>query len=69
MRWLTRVLNVLSCNNLNMSNSHPLEVLARGSEPQLQVGEKLGYLSYYNLIHLIHVSQCKSKIFLIVVDS
>ena len=28
----------------NMSNIHPLEVVGRGSETQLQVGEKLDYL-------------------------
>ena len=27
-----------------MSNFHPLEVVDRGSETQLQVGEKLNYL-------------------------
>ena len=27
-----------------MSNFHPLEVVGRGSEPQLQVGENLSYL-------------------------
>ena len=27
-----------------MSNCHPLEVVGRGSETQLQVGEKLNYL-------------------------
>ena len=28
----------------NTSNSHSLEVVGRGSETQLQVGEKLNYL-------------------------
>ena len=28
----------------HMGNFHPLEVLGRGSETQLQVGEKLNYL-------------------------
>ena len=31
-----------------MSNFHPLEVVGRGSETQLQVGENLNYL----IIHL-----------------
>ena len=29
-----------------MSNFHPLEVVARGSETQLQVGENLNYIIY-----------------------
>ena len=28
-------------NKINISNSHPLEVVGRGSEPQLQVLENL----------------------------
>ena len=28
----------------DMSNCHPLEVVGRGSETQLQVGDKLNYL-------------------------
>ena len=30
--------------NEYMSNFHPLEVVGRGSETQLQVGENLGYI-------------------------
>ena len=30
----------------NMSNFHPLEVVGRGSETQLLVGENLNYLTY-----------------------
>ena len=29
---------------INMGNCHPLEVVVRGSETQLQVGENLNYL-------------------------
>ena len=31
---------------LNNLNFHPLEVVARGSVPQLQAGENLNYLNY-----------------------
>ena len=42
-------LNIKICkcvvlNSTNMSNFHPLEVVDRGSETQLQVGENLSYL-------------------------
>ena len=31
-------------NSTNTSNFHPVKVVGRGSETQLQVGEKLNYL-------------------------
>ena len=34
----------LVSNQTQISNFHPLEVVGRGSETQLQVGEKLNYL-------------------------
>ena len=39
----------------NMSNFHPLEVVGRGSETQLHVGENLNYISYRSkvLVRLI----------------
>ena len=34
----------LKLNKYNMGNFHPLEVVSRGSESQLQVGDNLNYL-------------------------
>ena len=38
------VIKRLVSNSTNISNFHPLEVVGRGSETQLQVGENLNYL-------------------------
>ena len=35
----------LKLNKINVSNFHPLEVVGRGSETQLQVGENLNKLT------------------------
>ena len=37
--------NIWSQKKTNMSNFHPLEVVDRGSETQLQVGGKINYLA------------------------
>ena len=39
-----KICKYLVSNQTNMSNFHPLEVLGRDSETQLQVGEKLNNL-------------------------
>ena len=41
MKWLFRNqdFQIFGPNKTNMSNFHPLEVVCRGSETQLQVGE------------------------------
>ena len=39
-----KIFKYLVSNWTNMSNFHPLEVVGRGSETQLQVGENLNYL-------------------------
>ena len=40
-----KVCRLLVTNKKNTSNFHPLEVLGRGSETQLEVGENLNYLN------------------------
>ena len=37
----------LASNKANMSNFHPLEVVGRGSETQLEVGEKLNSITWH----------------------
>ena len=39
-----KIYKYLVSNETNMSNFHPLEVVGRGSDAQLQVGENLNYL-------------------------
>ena len=49
MKWVLKHLKICECFglklNTNTSNFHPLEVVGRGSETQLQVGENLNYLT------------------------
>ena len=40
-----KICKYLCLNSTNMSNFHPLEVVDRGSETQLQVGEDLNKLT------------------------
>ena len=39
-----KILQMFGLIQTNMSNFHPLEVVDRGSETQLQVGEDVSYL-------------------------
>ena len=39
--WTSTICKCLVSNKTNMGNSHSLEVVGRGSETQLQVGENL----------------------------
>ena len=39
-----KYLQILVSNSTNMSNFHPLEVVDRGSDPQLRVGGNLFFL-------------------------
>ena len=41
----SQVLKCLVQNETNITNFHPLEVVGRGSETQLQVGENLNLLA------------------------
>ena len=41
----SRIWKCLVSNETNMSNFQPLEVVGRGSETQLQVGENLNYIT------------------------
>ena len=56
-----------------MGNFHPLDVVGRGSETQLQVGENLNYLIKSsrvksNYILIVTIANCPSTIDMLVLD-
>ena len=52
-----------------MGNFHPLEVVCRGSDTQIQVGENYPYWFWYSKLHffieqitLLQVGECDEKV-------